>query len=566
MAKKDPDIKDQVIIALKKELLSKLPEDSYEIIDSKKSASAVKPDTIVKLEKQVFDYFTLSQMGKSMLSIQKIDELSHVYLSSVYEATEAANCALLLFDEDDQSFKCAKAIGIDPKTTGQIEFKKEEGLFWQILNSGEPFPIVDSFGNYRFEPVIKKWGLERLNSQIWVPLIVKNKLVGVLTLGRKKDGGVYQETELSFVLQMGNQAAIAFESAILDEQKERASRELAKKMESLSILYSVSKALNFATDLKKILLFILDKARDAVDAKKASLMLLDKQTNELVVHVVRGVPPDVEEKINTGLMDCTRIKVGEGIAGRVAAEKKHMLINDAKEDKRFQKSDKSFVDSILCMPLIANEEVIGVVNLTNKKQGGNFTNEDVDMLSTLSNQAAITIYNARLYHLAITDGMTQLRIHRYFQQRLDEELLRSKEFNHPVSLIMSDIDHFKSFNDTYGHQQGDIVLIDTAKIFRTSVREVDIAARYGGEEFAVILPETDTEGAREMAEKLRKAIEAHEYPSKQGKLKVTISLGVGTYPTHATAKEDLIKAADSALYVAKEAGRNRVEVASKPNA
>ncbi len=522
-----------------------------------------KPEEIAKLEKQVFDFFTLSQMGKSLLSIQKIEDLSYVFLSSVWEASEAVNCTLFLYDEKDEFFKCVKAIGLDPKTVGEIKFKKAEGLFWQILNSGEPFPIVDSLGNYRFEPIIKKWRLDRLNSQVWVPLIVKNILVGVLTLGKKKDGSLYQETELSFILQLGNQAAVALESAILDEQKEIASKELAKKMNNLSILYSVSKALNFANDLKKILLFILDKARDAVDAQKASLMLLDKSSGELVVHVVRGVPPDIEEKINKGEMECTRIKVGEGIAGRVAETRKHLLINEARDDKRFKKSAVSHVDSILCMPLIANEETIGVVNLTNKKQGGKFGSEDVDLLSTLANQAAITIYNARLYHLAITDGLTQLRIHRYFQQRMDEEIARAEQFSHPLSLIMSDIDHFKSFNDTYGHQQGDIVLIETAKIFRLNVREVDIPARYGGEEFAIILPETDIKEAKAVAEDLRKKIEAHDYPSKQGKLKVTISLGVATYPQHAGEKQTLIKAADEALYRAKESGRNRVEAADK---
>jgi len=558
-----PRKKKKAIVSITEDCLSKLPADAYQVLDKAAVASKFKPAEIAKLEKQVFDFFTLSQMGKSLLSIQKIEDLSYVFLSSVWEASEAANCALFLYDEKDESFRCVKAIGLDPKAVGEVKFKKEEGLFWQILNSGEPFPIVDSFGNYRFETVIKKWGLDRLDSQIWVPLIVKNTLVGVLTLGRKKGANVYQETELSFILQMGNQAAVALESAILDEQKERASKELAKKMSNLSILYSVSKALNFANDLKKILLFILDKARDAVDAQKASLMLLDKSTGELVVHVVRGVPPDVEEKINKGAMECTRIKVGEGIAGQVVATKTHMLVNDVRKDKRFKKSDVSHVDSILCMPLIANEEVIGVVNLTNKRQGGKFGQEDVDLLSTLANQAAITIYNARLYHLAITDGMTQLRIHRYFQQRMDEEIARAKQFSHPLSLIMSDIDHFKTFNDTYGHQQGDIVLIDTAKIFRLNVREVDIPARYGGEEFAIVLPETDTEEARDIAEVLRKKIEAHEYPSKKGKLKVTISLGVATYPSHAGDKETLIKAADTALYKAKESGRNRVEVAEK---
>jgi diguanylate cyclase (GGDEF)-like protein len=551
----------KVTITLDRSHLAKLPKGAFKEILPAKS-TGYDPERIAKLEKQVFDFFTLSQMGKSLLSIQRIDDMSHVFLSSVYEASEAANCTLFIYDEVDETFKCTKAIGLDPKKKEGLHFKKEEGMFWQVLNSGEPFPIVDSFGHYRFETIVKKWKLQAIDSQIWVPLRVKNILVGVLTLGKKKDGSIYQETELSFILQLGNQAAVALESAMLDEQKERASKELARKMENLSILYSVSKALNFATDLKKILLFILDKARDAVEAQKASLMLLDKATNELVVHVVRGVPPDVETKINKGLMDCKRIKVGDGIAGKVAQTKEHLLVNQVKDDKRFQKSDKSFVESLLCMPLIANDEVIGVINLTNKKSGGKFANEDAEILSTLSNQAAITIYNARLYHLAITDGLTQLRIHRYFQQRLDEEMLRSEQFKHPVSIIMSDIDHFKKFNDTYGHQTGDLVLIETAKLLRTSVREVDIAARYGGEEFIVIMPETDSDEAEALAEKIRKIIEGHEFISKQGKLKVTASFGVATYPKHAKEKKPLIEAADKALYVSKEKGRNCVSIAS----
>lgn len=552
----------RVIISIDKKFLPNLPADSYQMLPVSAHLAQFEPEVIAKLEKQVFDFFTLSQMGKSLLAIQKIDELSYVFISSVYETSEAANCALFLFDDHTQTFRCVKAIGLDPKEVGAVEFKKEEGLFWQILNSGEPFPIVDSFGHYRFEPVIKKWNLDRISSQVWVPLMVKNKLIGVITLGRKKDGTLYRETELSFILQMGNQAAVALESAMLDDQKERASRELAKKMNNLSILYSVSKALNFASDLKKILLFILDKARDAVEAQKASLMLLDAQTRELVVHVVRGVPPEVEAKINRGEMECTRIRVGEGVAGKVVETKTHILLNEADKDEPFKKSDKSYVDSILCMPLIANDEVIGVINLTNKNSGGKFTTEDVELLSTLANQAAITIYNARLYHLAITDGMTQLRIHRYFQQRLEEEIIRCEKFKHPVSLIMSDIDHFKKFNDTYGHQEGDIVLIETAKIFRMTARDVDIAARYGGEEFAVILPETDADEARAIAENIRQKVEAHEYPSKQGKLKVTVSLGVATFPVHGHEKQSLIEAADKALYRAKDGGRNRVEVAT----
>ncbi|MBF0494455.1 MAG: diguanylate cyclase [Candidatus Omnitrophica bacterium] len=552
----------RLIISIGQEALAGLPDGAYKILDEQALVSQHEPKTIANLEKKVFDFFTLSQVGKSFLSIQKIDDLSYVFLSSVYETSDAANCALFLYDEEDMHFKCIKTIGLDPLAVGEVKFKKEEGLFWQILNSGEPFPITDSFGNYRFESVIKKWGLDKVESQIWVPLIVKNMLVGILTMGKKRDGSTYKETELSFILQMGNQAAVALESSILDAQKERASRELAKKMENLSVLYSVSKALNFAADLKKILLFILDKARDIVGAQKASLMLLDEKSKELVVNVVRGVPPDVENKINNGEMECTRIKIGEGVAGEVVMTKKHVLVNETSKDERFKKTETSFVDSILCMPLLVNEEVIGVINLTNKQKGGKFNEDDIELLSTLAGQAAITIHNARLYHLAITDGLTQLKIHRYFQQRLEEEVIRAERYKHPLSLIISDIDHFKKFNDTYGHQQGDIVLIEVAKICRLNVRSVDIPARYGGEEFAFILPETDLAIAKSVAERIRQKVEAEEIPSKSGKLKVTISLGVSAYPQHGTDPKALIEAADKALYRAKEAGRNRVEVAS----
>jgi diguanylate cyclase (GGDEF)-like protein len=212
------------------------------------------------------------------------------------------------------------------------------------------------------------------------------------------------------------------------------------------------------------------------------------------------------------------------------------------------------------MPLLVNEEVIGVINLTNKIGDRQFSNEDVEILTALASQAAITIYNAKLYHMAITDGLTQLRIHRYFQQRLDEEIARATRFNRPLSLIISDIDNFKTFNDTYGHQQGDIILIETAKIFRISVREIDIVARYGGEEFAIILPETDTEEAAAAAERIRKRVESYEYPSKKGKLKVTISLGIATFPKHTRDKESLIEMADKALYKAKDLGKNRAQV------
>jgi diguanylate cyclase (GGDEF)-like protein len=515
------------------------------------------------LEKKVFDFFTLSQIGKSLISIQDMQDLARVFASAAYEASNAENVALLIYDIETKTFTYHYSIGLDADKIKDIAFVEEEGLFWRVLNGGEPFPIVDSEGNYRFKAIVKKFKFDQLKSLIWVPLIVKNVLRGVLTLGKKKDDTAYTDSELTFISQLATQAAVAVESAILDQQKSRATDSLRKKMDNLSVLYDVSKALNFVNDLKKTLLLILDKSRNAVGAEKGSIMLLNKDTSELEVKVVRGIDTLTERKINDGEMDCTKIKVGEGIAGKVVQSKKFMMVDDVGRSKDFKVSKLSNVASIVCLPLLVDDDCIGVMNVSNKKLGAKFNQDDVELLLTLCGQIAVTLNNANLYHLAITDGLTQLFISRYFQQKLHEELVRSKRYGHPFSLIMTDIDHFKKFNDTYGHQQGDVVLAMTAKIFKRVSRETDIACRYGGEEFAVILPETDLESAKGVAERFRNEVETFGFPGlKGGELKVTISVGVASFPDHAETEKTMIEKADKALYAAKEAGRNNVQVYS----
>jgi len=517
------------------------------------------------LEKRVFDFFTLSQLGKSLLSMQDMNEICHVFLSSVYEVSDVENCSILVLEDSKEEFVLNKSIGLDETKTKGLKFVREEGLFWQVLNSGEPFHIKDSTGQQRFANILEKWNLDQLESEMWFPLIVKGVLVGVLTLGKKNKGDDYSAAEIAFLSQISSQAAVAIDSALLDRQKEKAKHTLTRKMNNLTALYDVSQALNFTQDLQKTLMLILDKSKEAVNAQKASLMLINKETQELEVKVVKGIDPLVEAKINQGEMKTTKIKMGEGVAGKVAKTKKPMLINEVGKDKTFKASKDSNVDSIICMPLIANDECVGVMNITNKLSGEKFQEEDVDFLTTLCGQAAVTIYNAQLYHLAITDGLTQLHIHRYFDQRLHDEFVRARRKGHEVSVIMSDIDHFKKFNDTYGHQVGDVVLIHSAKIFQNSVREMDITARYGGEEYVVILPETGLEEATKVAERIRKNIEEYEFPGPEEapKLKVTVSLGVATFPSHAESESDLVKMADSAMYYSKEHGRNKVSTASQ---
>ncbi len=166
--------------------------------------------------------------------------------------------------------------------------------------------------------------------------------------------------------------------------------------------------------------------------------------------------------------------------------------------------------------------------------------------------------NKLLENLAITDGLTGIYNHRYFYEKINEEFERAKRYNAPLSLIMFDFDYFKRINDRYGHVVGDSVLVEMAKIVMSNIRKHDIFARYGGEEFVLLLPHTNSTGAIQEAERIRKAVESHHFQHIDKRGDVTISLGIVTFPSkYINHPEDMVKLADAALYEAKKLGRNR---------
>jgi diguanylate cyclase (GGDEF)-like protein len=217
-------------------------------------------------------------------------------------------------------------------------------------------------------------------------------------------------------------------------------------------------------------------------------------------------------------------------------------------------------DTILQVPLCAKNEVLGVMVLEAPADGLPFAPEDLPLYQQIGSQIALAIHNAKLYALAVTDGLTGLYVRRYFDLRMEEEFAQAQRYARPFALIMSDIDHFKKFNDTHGHQTGDRVLQQFAQLLRNNTRATDICCRYGGEEMAVILPECGREEAATLAEKLRAIIETEPFVGAQGQeLHVTTSLGVAAWHSEFTTPTAMVAAADAALYRAKEAGRNRVE-------
>ena len=222
----------------------------------------------------------------------------------------------------------------------------------------------------------------------------------------------------------------------------------------------------------------------------------------------------------------------------------------------------------LAHPLGVADEgpVTGLISVA--RAGKPFDEAEAELFDYLARQAAVSVENVGLHEQvqrqAVTDELTGLYNHRRFQEALDAEIGRARRFDQPVGLVMLDLDNFKRINDTRGHQQGDQVLRDVAGLLREFSREIDAPARYGGEELALVLPQTDLEGAFQLAERLREGIETHDVRliAGDGTMKITASLGVAAFPDSADDPSGLVAAADAALYDAKRAGKNKTMRAS----
>lgn len=333
--------------------------------------------------------------------------------------------------------------------------------------------------------------------------------------------------------------------ALATEQK------LFKMLETLAYINSV-------TDLERLLQLIMKSIKEVMESEASSLMLLDDETNELYFSSVEGGSDKIME---------IRIPADQGIAGRVCTTGKPVIENDVAHSKHhFKKADQktSFqTRKLICVPLTVQKKRIGVLQALNKIGDSDYTKEDLRLFEAFALQVAVAIENARLYNLAVYDGLTQVFVRRYFEGWLSQEYARVKRYHREFSLLMFDIDHFKKVNDTYGHQAGDYVLREVSRLAKAAVRESDTMARYGGEEFIIGLPETNLEAARKQAERIRKAIEKHKFVFEGKEIPVTISIGLTNYVTKPqTESARFIKDADMALYRSKENGRNRVTLST----
>ena len=465
---------------------------------------------------------------------------------------------------EGQHFKCVCA---NEKTRTNEFFECEEGNspFWEAVNSAKLTAMKDSQGAHLFKTFLEYNNILSLDPTHVRVFFSNGVPVCFCFIKENPQNPIQRETFDNL-----NKAFDYLEPIISKLhkkiKKDEEVAQLQKSLHNISILYNISQAVNFIDDLKRLLQVIIQKALITLDAERGSLMLYDYSLNALQVRIVSGLQDKkLEEAINNGAVQCAKIGVGEGIAGTVFLERKPIITNLGSADPRFiVKEVLSNTKSLLCVPLVAKGEVIGVINITNKRHDKLFNQKDLEFITSLANQAAIAIDNAKLYELATKDGMTKLYIYRHFYTLLENEIRRCSRYNRNMSLIMMDIDNFKKINDTYGHLTGDTILKRLAAVLQETVRKIDIPARYGGEEFVVILPETDKENACVIAERIRKNIsEIVVKIDENQNLSPTVSMGIAQYSTDGQEAKELINAADTALYHSKHNGKNMVSTYEK---
>ena len=307
-------------------------------------------------------------------------------------------------------------------------------------------------------------------------------------------------------------------------------------------------------DLQGMLEVILDTAAVTLGATAGALYLLRPPGRELSLEVAQGYAPPPK----------ATLRVSQGVAG-VAAVGEPVLVPGA--SATIAEPVEPRTETAVAVPLLRGDRTMGVIALYGRPTPEPFREEDAETLAAFAAQASVAIENVLLHQetqqLSITDGLTGVWNRRYLELSLRKEIERASRFSRPLSLLMIDIDRFKDVNDRFGHQRGDGVLVEvTRRIMGTIRTQIDFVARYGGEEFVVVLPETPCEGGKVVAEKVRAAIRDHPFVGDGPHLTITVSVGVSAYPLDGLTAEDVVRAADQAMYRAKRAGRDRVEAQS----
>lgn len=456
--------------------------------------------------------------------------------------------ALLL--REKSQFVPAYLTGKFKEKTVHLEIGPKDARLALTAKAGTSLALVENGKGFKIAGAVSAGkNTEQARDAELFPLVVGDEIKAVFLVGEP----ISSEEKRSIISKFCRDIALPIEVL-------RLRGELDQRTRFSNYLRSFVETVN-AVDPAEVYRTILRQSAALLNAERGSLLLFDEASNELAVKAAIGPRAEIAKS--------ARIRLGESVSGTVMREGRPLVVHDLESAgqapapaERLYKT-KSFI----CYPIMIGGRKVGVLNVTDKTGGGTYDEIDLNLLETFAPQLALALDRAEWQEkatqfqlMSITDPLTSLLNRRYLEERLSEELSRSKRYQHAMSFMMIDIDNFKMYNDLNGHQAGDQALELTAQALKSALRSADVAARYGGEEFCILLPQTSLDEANVIAERIRNRVAETLYPyGKAQKLgNVTVSIGLSAYSNALDTPSAIIGAADRALYEAKSVGKNCV--------
>jgi diguanylate cyclase (GGDEF)-like protein len=471
-------------------------------------------------------------------------------LELLKKSLDLNTCVLLWLDDGGEHLKI-KELVTDSDCVVETALPAHAGALGAIVRDR----LVLSLEHPKRGHVPYYAGPEEVGAFLGTPVIEDGHLRGVLCADRKR-GRPFSAADEALMAGASQQILRAIQSERVFSAVERSKYEHER-------FYRASALLGRALTLEQVMDTAFDAAREIVEFDLASVALFDKEHKKHRVHRVR-VAAEADDIVDVSALEGLEWRENSGLASMVVKNKHYLPAGGELRDQETpvftRKVKLKGIESLVVLPLVCADEAIGTFTLASRQRNA-FGKDAREMLGVIGNQVAVSLENAKMYRqmerLATTDGLTGLTNHRTFQEKLADLLGRCQRHGLKMSLILTDIDHFKKVNDTYGHPVGDQVLRGVAKLVGEMVRKIDVVARYGGEEFAILMEGTDAEGALILAERIREEVKKLEFSSERGTFSVTLSLGLADFPDDAPDKEALVERADQALYHAKHGGRDR---------
>jgi diguanylate cyclase (GGDEF)-like protein len=476
----------------------------------------------------------LYDAGQAVLSTFDLDEVLQRILAIAHDYFHLRNVAIVLLDQQSQELYVRSQIGWDE---GQDKHRLPIGQGITGVAALKKQPV--------YSPEVSKdaryfCSAKSTRSELAIPLMVRDEVVGVLDCQSDRIDHFDSET-IDLLTLFSTQASMALQNARLYSLEQQRARQL-------QAINAIAQQTTAVLDLEELLGTVCGMIQTAFRVSHVSLFL--REDHDLVLRAHHGtLTPCIPE--GGRFPASTEPWAGILTDGRTCMED---LYGAGTHVKFFAETA-----SRLCIPLISFGQTLGVLALDSDKSNA-FRDGDQQSLESVADICATAIQNAhyveRVKQLAYLDGLTGIFNRRFFEMRIMEEIERARRYGTGMAVIMADIDEFKRLNDEFGHVLGDEVLRQVSSVFHQQLRKVDVVCRYGGEEFGILLTQVNADQAVVVADKLRKVVAGWQFPGVPRT--VTISAGTAVFPDHGTSRDGLVRAADAALYAAKQAGRNKV--------